>query len=340
MKKQRQSNIELLRLLAMLFVLIVHADFIALGAPDVSDWASRPMGVVSQYLFECLAICCVDVFVLISGWFGIKFSFRKLGTFLFQVGFFSVGLFIAAMAFVPQKAFTIEGAKSVFLLNGGDYWFVKAYVVLMILSPMLNAFCNHTPRREFKAILLTYLLVMLVYGWLEPASVSFSMNGCTALSFVGLYLIGRYMKMYRPTFTTNSMKRDGLSYLAFSLSMVLACVLLIRHGIRPTLDSRLLSYGCPLVILAAIYLLLFFSKWNFSNRVVNKMSVSCLAVYLFHCNLFLFPLYKDFARKTNEMGGALSVAIFLLVVYVIAISIDRIRLFLWRKLECKLDDAR
>lgn len=95
MKKQRLSNFELLRLLAMMFVLIVHADFIALGAPDVSDWASRPVGVVSQYLFECLAICCVDVFVLISGWFGIKFSFRKFSAFFFQVVFFSVGLFLA-----------------------------------------------------------------------------------------------------------------------------------------------------------------------------------------------------------------------------------------------------
>ena len=43
----------------MMFVLIVHADFIALGAPDVSDWASRPVGVVSQYLFECLAILAI-----------------------------------------------------------------------------------------------------------------------------------------------------------------------------------------------------------------------------------------------------------------------------------------
>lgn len=336
MKKQRSSNFELLRLLAMMFVLIVHADFIAFGAPDVADWARRPVGVVSQYVFECLAICCVDVFVLISGWFGIKFSFRKFSAFFFQVVFFSAGLFLVAAVVTPQKAFTIEGIKSVFLLNGGDYWFVKAYMVLMILSPFLNAFCDHASRCEFKTVLTTYLMVMFVYGWLEPASVSFAMNGCTTLSFVGLYLIGRYMHIHRPAFTSYSMRKDGLAYLAISVIMMLACLFLLKHGLRPTLNSRLLNYGCPLVILAAMYLLLFFSKWNFSSRFVNRVSVSCLAVYLFHCNLFIFPIYKDLVRKANEMGGALMILAFLLLVYVVAIGADRIRLFLWRKLEKKL----
>jgi peptidoglycan/LPS O-acetylase OafA/YrhL len=35
--KQRLSNFEALRLLAMLFVLIVHAGFLSLGVPQVAD---------------------------------------------------------------------------------------------------------------------------------------------------------------------------------------------------------------------------------------------------------------------------------------------------------------
>ena len=156
--KQRLSNIEFLRLLAMLYVLIVHADFSTFGAPTMEGLAVRPVGVFVQYWFECFAICCVDVFVLISGWFGIRFSLNKLWAFLFQVVFYSLGLFLLAVAVTPHKALTLEGLKSIFLFNGSDYWFIKAYLILMVLAPMLNAFCDYASRREFKTILIVSIL--------------------------------------------------------------------------------------------------------------------------------------------------------------------------------------
>ena len=36
-KKVRYSNMELLRIVAMFLVLLVHADFFSLGAPEVTD---------------------------------------------------------------------------------------------------------------------------------------------------------------------------------------------------------------------------------------------------------------------------------------------------------------
>ena len=329
--KQRLSNIEVLRLLAMLYVLVVHADFIALGAPKVSDFAVCPMDALLQYVFESFAICCVDVFVLISGWFGIRFNLRKLGAFLFQVLFFSFSIFLVAAFVVPKKALGLEGLKSVFLFNGGDYWFIKAYLLLMVLAPMLNTFCERASRIEFRTGLMVYLAIQFLYGWLQPASVNFTMNGCTALSFIGLYLIGRYLNLYRPKFTRFQMRRDGLIYLALCLFITLVSFVLLRFGIRITLDSRLLNYGCPVVVLSAVFLLLFFSKWDFHSNVVNKMSQSCLAVYLLHCNIFLFPLYKEFVRKANQMGGVM-IAVLILCVFFIAIGLDRIRILLWNQI--------
>ena len=41
MKKFRQSNMELLRIVAMFLVLLVHADFFSIGAPSASDCVNR-----------------------------------------------------------------------------------------------------------------------------------------------------------------------------------------------------------------------------------------------------------------------------------------------------------
>ena len=40
-----------------------------------------------RMLFESLAIVCVNVFVLISGWFGIRPKWKSVTNFLFQVFF-------------------------------------------------------------------------------------------------------------------------------------------------------------------------------------------------------------------------------------------------------------
>ena len=326
--KQRLSYIEFLRLLAMLYVLIVHADFSTFGAPTMEGLAVRPVGVFVQYWFECFAICCVDVFVLISGWFGIRFSLNKLWAFLFQVVFYSLGLFLLAVAVTPHKALTLEGLKSIFLFNGSDYWFIKAYLILMVLAPMLNAFCDYASRREFKTILIVYFAILMVYGWLEPASVHFTMNGCTALSFVGLYLLGRYLKMYRPKLTNYNRRIYAVVYVVACLVMFFMCLLFLSQGVRITLDSRLLNYGCPLVILSAVALLLFFSKWTFGNKMINQVAKSCLAVYLIHCNYFVFPIYKDMTLKAHQLGWGM-VVLFVLAVFVLAIMVDRLRIVMW-----------
>lgn len=337
--KQRQSNIELLRLLSMLFVLILHADFLTFGAPNIGDIISRPVVSLTQYAFESLAICCVDVFVIISGWFGIRFCFHKIGAFFFQVAFFSLGLFLLMAIINPQKAFSINGIKSVFLFNESDYWFIKAYLLLMILAPILNAFCDNAPRRELKIVLLSYLAIMFVYGWLEPASISFAMNGTTTLSFIGLYLVGRYMRIYRPNFTTYRKRTDGLIYLSICILMTLVCMASLSRGIKISISSRLFNYGCPLVIASAVFLFLFFSKFTFCNKFINASAKSCLAIYLLHCNYFVFPYFKQFLSKANEFGGIIMIVLFLLIVFSASILIDRVRIFLWNKSCCLFNHA-
>lgn len=77
----------------MLLVLIVHANFKALGAPGNEDINVDLFGFVMRYLTESISIVCVNVFVLISGWFGIKANFKRLAAFIFQILF--VSLFVS-----------------------------------------------------------------------------------------------------------------------------------------------------------------------------------------------------------------------------------------------------
>ena len=90
--RNRQTNIELLRIIAMFFVLVLHSLFIAIGTPSQEQCIKTPGNAVFRLFLQSLAIVAVDIFVLISGWFGIKPTLKKMLSLLFQVFFLNFHL--------------------------------------------------------------------------------------------------------------------------------------------------------------------------------------------------------------------------------------------------------
>jgi len=327
----RLSNMELLRIVSMLFVLVLHANFLGIYAPSHEDSSLSPVSTFFRCFIEALAIVAVDVFVLISGWFGINFSFKKLGALCFQVLFFTVGFFIVFAVVSPEDAFTVDKIKGVFLLNG-DYWFVKAYIVLFLLSPVLNVFVEHATKKQFQIVLISYYIFHTIYGWMMDASVHFTMNGTTALSFIGLYMLGRYIKKYPSTLTQRGRRFDLIVYMGCAFLLTICNIFMLSQGSEVSVEGRLYSYASPIVIIASVSLLLFFSKLSFSSKTINWIASSCFAVYLFHCNGFFFGQYyrQLIAYLYYETNYALvGVIAYVIIIYLVAVLFDKLRIILW-----------
>lgn len=84
--RQRQVTIELLRVVAMMMVLALHANFIAIGKP--SDSTIFSCQGITQTIAQSLCICAVNTFVMISGWFGITPRIQGFANFMWQVFYF------------------------------------------------------------------------------------------------------------------------------------------------------------------------------------------------------------------------------------------------------------
>lgn len=78
--KQRQVGIELLRIISMMMVLGLHANFMGIGVPSPDKILSGPE--ILQVLMQSLCIVAVNVFVMISGWFGIRPSVKGFCNFM------------------------------------------------------------------------------------------------------------------------------------------------------------------------------------------------------------------------------------------------------------------
>ena len=126
----RDSNMELLRIIAMLLVMVVHANFRALPVPSVDECHTDVSSSILRFATESISIICVNLFVILSGWYGIKFKVSRLTEFLFQVLFFSVVCCALYYALNPSGGSIVSDVANILLLKQSNYWFVKAYLGL------------------------------------------------------------------------------------------------------------------------------------------------------------------------------------------------------------------
>lgn len=144
MRTSRQSNIELLRILAMLMVVNVHCFYTPFDLPldytGVKDW----IRVSIDFLREASSISCVNLFVLISGYFSIRWNLRSISSLLFQV-FFWIFLIYAIGTIVGFTAFSTKVYLKHIIEIWNGYWFIPCYLGLYLASPILNAFFNNHP---------------------------------------------------------------------------------------------------------------------------------------------------------------------------------------------------
>lgn len=111
----RQSNLELLRIISILFVLIVHFDFGTFGVPVHADLLNSKSTAIVKCLIECFAIIGVNAFVLISGYFGVKIKINSVMNLLFQCFFYSVILYIVLWILALLTLMQNECCRSFYL---------------------------------------------------------------------------------------------------------------------------------------------------------------------------------------------------------------------------------
>ena len=187
--KGRESNLELLRIVAMLLVLLVH--YIPTRSEITPENFQLDMwGTILNIELKSLAFVCVNCFILVSGYFGIKFKFKSFSNLLFQTAFWGIfciaGALYCPLVDVPQ--FNVVRA---FIESLSWGWFVKGYIILFVMSPVLNAFIASTNANTLGKYLTAFYLLSTIGGYF--LGFPDFRKGMSALSLIGIYLIGAYL---------------------------------------------------------------------------------------------------------------------------------------------------
>ena len=327
---QRNLSLDLLRIIAMMLVLVVHTIGI-IGVPTAESFINDLIGSISLSCFNFISSGCVNIFILLSGWFGLKFSTTKLANLFFQVIFWNI---IAAMVyFTLSSDWCGIDILGIFSLNG-SLWFFLSYLCLYILAPVLNGFIENSSKNETKRVILFFFAFQTIWCWAFKG-VSFFMQGYSPLSFIGLYLLARYVRIYPSCFSALQRKYDLLIYVSLVVFSVSVVTIAALNGV---FISRIFSYISPFLILSCLYLLLFFSKIEVyrGKNLILFLAPSAFAVYVFHANSLIYPYFVKVVRYLYTNSGILLVLCFLFALFIAVAVVDRTRIFVWNKIINKI----
>ena len=334
----RDSNMELLRIVAMLMVLILHAAALDIPFPDTEAVSCRPIHSFAHYYIMTLSAVCVNVFVMISGWYGIRPRLMRFASLYFQVIFISIAMIVictlAGIAPLPD----LKEWFQVFIIKRSDcYWFVRAYLILYIFAPVLNAFVEKATRRQFKVFLIAFFTLQALYGFAK-SDVWYN-DGYSPLPFIGLYMLARYMRLYPNRWTTLLRRADLAIYLLFSA--ISACFALCICLFTQYLGIKACAYTSPLTLVASIFLFLYFSKLKLKSRFVNYVAASAFAVLLTHGEQSFF--HTCYTNKVVQWYDSCSTSQFLLyttlwilTVFAVSILLDKVRILVWNAVKRKI----
>lgn len=326
MEKQRQSNIELLRLLCMLVLPFLHFCVFCLPqsenyALQGSVWAQLPKVLCSFMTLQ------VNIFVLISGWFGIHTTFKKIVTFYLMCAFYGV-LTLGLSLLLPTTSFSFKNLAISFLPFSffPGWWFVKAYLFLMLLAPLFNKAIEAMSKKEFLWALCALTIINVYCGFFARQAIN--PDGCNFMQVMFMYFVGRYLALH-VTFDEKKLRKWTAITIPLSVGLY-AMVWILNDEVLHLVNSlTFFNNNNPWSLFNSIIIFLFFTTIPFQSKAINWLARGVFAVYLIHTSIWVAPYWnKEFTMLYDSYspGVAWGVVTALFIAYFfIVLGFDHLR---------------
>ncbi len=324
MRRERESGIELLRIVLMLMVCVLHT--LIMGG--VLESSRTTLSFYTFTAMRSLCICAVDGYALISGYFSRKRPFRlsKIIRLWFTVLFYSAGIacgieVLHRLTSLGSSVGTLELIRS-FLPVSYGMWYFTAYFALFFIAPFLDDALSLVDRKSaMKAFIVLFAVftfpTLIQDGWFN--------NGYSAMWLIVLYILGALIGKAR-LFEDLGKGKLLLGYLCCCMvSFLLGGVMDFKNWGR---------YTSPSVLLSAVFLLLLFRKLKADYKIVYLVSPLTFGIYLFHVNDLIKMYFIEerfvFINDHSLPVGVAMVILCAVVIFTVSGFVDLFRTFLFK----------
>lgn len=335
-EKRRQYGPDALRILAILFVFLLHT----MGLGGITPSTERlSLNYSIAWIMEIIAYCAVDCFVLLAGYFGYspKTRYAHLVNLWIEAAFYSVAitLFFAVWHgnFSPAALL-----KAFFPLTTAPFWYFSAYFGMYLLTPFLNAAIRSMGKKETVSSLAVLLLFFTTIPCLNRTIFGLE-QGYSVLWFCVVYFVGAALRKYEADAAVSSKKLVLgilLSVFVTWFSKLLAEAFFIYVLGKNTGAGLLVRYLSPTILFTAVCFLLLFLRWRPGEKtcqIIRFLTPSVFGQYLIqdHPLIRTNAISERFTQLASESPLSMIVWILVIVVlsFLLCLCVDLLRRLLF-----------
>lgn len=311
--KERNCSIELYRCYCMFGIVFLHCAMVVLGT---FTWQVN--------------ICkfCVDGFAFISGYYGIRaFKAKKV----FNLYFVSVCcILLAEMAMAGGHISSMSLGRMYHCLE--KLWFLHAYVILMILAPLVNLAAES---KDCFKILLPFCAIIFVWGTVGELPIIGKLmihtNGISSfsgLTLAAVYAVGR---IYRIRELSQRIKFWWV-LLAVPVLAFINCFGLPHSRTGEWVSGWFGNYASPFSVLLAVCGFYLFSRITLAGwigKTIAFVAASMFPVYVIHQHPLFWNWLLDKASIAKDNGGGMMALVAIAVtMFIGCVLFDFIRRFI------------
>lgn len=281
--KQRESNLELLRILCILFIIGDHF----IGQSGISENSN-----FIESIFYCagtsLSRVACSVFVIISAWFNVDkdFDISKIFHSWFTVIMYTVPITMYLCIIGVANGENLYAAM--FPIEESPLWFVGYYCVLMFVAPALNVFLSKASRGLIEYTIFILLCINCLY---PTITARLGILNHDIFIMILLYLITGFIKKYCKMFSgrTNFIIL-GIMWISVTVIRGVCAYFTVNIGGGYTI-AKFMSYletyrarlqTIPNMIMAYAAFFAFYQLKVKKSIIINTMAKSVLGVYCMH----------------------------------------------------------
>lgn len=340
-KKERQVNMESLRIVAMLMIIMLH--LLDKGG-ILGDFALKTP--ISQNLFwiiEAMCMISVNLYVLISGYFLYESQFKVKKLVLLWLQVIAYSWIITAIVAILGGGLTLENGiydliPLILPVTGGHYWFATVYILLYVCSPFLNKALKAMDKKQHKIAIVVAVIIFSAWNTFLPMTIPLTDHDGMDLGwFVVLYIIAAYIRKYEKDIKFRKELGMFIYVVCFLLMFGLGKGLLMVDMVVGKLGGfaqNFYPYNSLLNLIGSVAFFLMYVKTEFKGpkfmgKITLWLSAGTFGVYLLHEHRLLryeWPkLLYLFGNNDSLVSMVYKIIALLIVVFMTGAIVDSVR---------------
>lgn len=329
----RESNIELYRIILMFFI-VAHHYVVNSGVIDFMY--SNPWSIKSVFLFifGAWGKIGINCFMLITGYYMCKskITVQKYLKILIEVFFYNILVFIFFIIFGIETLSIKNVIKYLLPIKSVKNMFTDCYLIFYLCIPYINVLINNMNKFKHLMLIILLFITFSILGNIPKFDVQF--NYITLYTYI--YLIGSFIRLYPSKIFDDKKITQNIM-----IVLIILCVVSIFVGIyfSNLLNQKIAYYFLNdanklLAVITAISLFCYFKNIRINNnKIINIIASTTFGVLCIHANCdrmreFLWKtifnnstVFKNFKTSIVILHAVISVVI----VYTICSLIDLCR---------------